>query len=681
MQLSALAIPESKEKQLNKVGIECVEDLLLFFPRKYIDRTQITPIMPQDKESVLLLRVDKVRKTNSKAMLVIADCVDVHSNFPIQVKWFNQVYRYMELTKFVRKTVLVAGQVICNRYGGALTWEINSPAVFDEAGTKALGIYPVYRKIPGMAEEYLRSCIYKAATLLHAPKETAPARFLQDNNLIDYADMIWQLHWPENAEQLQEAQRRLLMNDLLYFALRVELNYRGVAAGSPFGIPSIRKTTAIRNSLPFQLTADQAKTVEEILAWIRTGRRVNALIQGDVGCGKTIVAFLLMTALAENGYQAALMAPTQILAQQHYEDLVKLVEPYGLKVAFVSGQKLRKMEQSALERFISSGEADLIVGTQALLSNTYQFKNLAMVIEDEEHKYGVMQRQALIDKAACGTHTVTMSATPIPRSLALTIYGENVQLYSIQSKPTGRLPVKTGIQPQMDPIFRYLHGAIQGRGEQAYVVCPMVKPSEKVPGVSTVEEIYEHYKKALEPFGISVAAVTGKTKKTEAQKIIADFAANKTSVLVSTTVIEVGVNVPNATCIVIHNAERFGLAQLHQLRGRVGRGKKQAFCVLASNEAYNPRLQAMCNHTDGFDIARIDLELRGAGDILGSQQSGTEKLLRKALENPDMYTKAQAGARWILENGIDCLLLEQAMEDQKNNVGGEMADNKGDSLC
>ena len=678
MELSALTIPDKKIEQLNKVGIKSVEDLLQFFPRKYIDRTHLTPIMPQDQESVLLVRVDKVRKTNSKAMLIIADCVDLHSNLPIQVKWFNQVYRYMELAKYARKEVLVAGQVTCSRYGGVLTWEINGPAVFDDAGVKALGIYPVYRKVPGMAEEYLRSCIYKAIPLLTAPKEIVPEKFLQANGLMDYAEMIWQLHWPQTKEQLEQAQRRKLMNDLLYFALRVELNYRGVAIGSPFGIPTIRKTTAIRNGLPFQLTADQARTVDEILAWIRTGRRVNALIQGDVGCGKTIVAFLLMTALAENGYQAALMAPTQILAQQHYEDLVRLVEPHGLKVAFVSGQKLRKAEQTALEQFIASGEANLIVGTQALLSDTYQFKNLALVIEDEEHKYGVLQRQALIDKAACGTHTVTMSATPIPRSLALTVYGENVQLYSIQSKPAGRLPVKTGIQPAMDPIFRYLYKAVRDRGEQAYVVCPMVKPSDKVPGVSTVEEVYEVYRKALEPYGITVAMVTGKTKKQEAQQIIQDFTANKISVLISTTVIEVGVNVPNATCIVIHNAERFGLAQLHQLRGRVGRGQKQAFCVLASTDAGNPRLQAMCNHTDGFEIARIDLELRGAGDILGSQQSGTEKLLRKALENPDQYVKAQAGARWILENGIDCILLEQAMEDQKHNRGGEMEESRGE---
>lgn len=670
MQLSALAIPESKEKQLKKAGIKSVEDLLLYFPRKYIDRTALTGIHTPDKESVLLVHVNKVRKTSS--MILIAECVDTYSKTPLQVKWFNQVYLYPELIKLSGKEVLVAGQVQLNRYNGIVNYEINAPAVFDPDGVKALGIYPVYKKVPGMAEEYLRSCIQKAASLLTGPEEIAPLQFLRDLQLMDYPQMIRQLHWPESKEQLDQAQHRKLMNELLYFALRVELNYRGVAIGSPFGIPMIRKTTAIRNSLPFQLTPDQANTVDGILAWIRTGRRVNALIQGDVGCGKTIVAFLLMTALAENGYQAALMAPTQILAQQHYEELVKLVEPYGLKVAFVSGQKLKKVEQTALEKTISEGEVELIVGTQALLSSTYQFKNLAMVIEDEEHKYGVMQRQALIDKAACGTHTVTMSATPIPRSLALTIYGENVQLYSIQSKPAGRLPVKTGIQPKREPVFRYLQNAILGRGEQAYVVCPMVKPSDKVVGVSTVEEVYELYKKALEPYGIHVAAVTGKTKKAEAQQIIRDFTDNKTSVLVSTTVIEVGVNVPNATCIVIHNAERFGLAQLHQLRGRVGRGKKQAYCVLSSGEIYNPRLQAMCNHTDGFEIAKIDLELRGAGDILGSQQSGTEKLLRKALENQPMYLQAQNGAKWILENGIDCLLLEQAMEDQKNNIGGEI---------
>lgn len=672
MQLSALNIPEKKLKQLEKLNIHTAEDLLAFYPRKYMDRSRLTGVDPNLQESVFLFHCKSVKLVNGKTMFVVANGFECYSQLPVSVKWFNQPYLYHDILETTRLDILVAGQVTVNTYGGETTYEVANPALYDPEGMNAMGYYPVYRKVPGMAEEYLQNCIFKAAEHLGPPAETVPENILIRHGLLSHSNMVKELHWPSDEALLKEAQRRKLMDDLLYFALRVELNYRGAAIGSPFGLPVIRTAAAIRKNLPFELTADQAAAVDGMYAWIRSGRRVNALVQGDVGSGKTIVAFLLMIAMAENGYQAALMAPTQILAQQHYKKLVKLVEPYGIQVAFVSGQKLRKAEQKALADSISSGEVKLVVGTQALLSDSYQFKNLAMVIEDEEHKYGVMQRQALIDKAACGTHTITMTATPIPRSLALTIYGNNVQVYSIKTKPAGRKPVATGIQPNMERIFRYLRNMITTTGHQAYVVCPMVSPSEKVQGVSTVEETFERYRRELEPSGIRVGMVTGKTKKTEAQEIIREFSANEISVLISTTVIEVGVDVPNATCIVIHNAERFGLAQLHQLRGRVGRGSDQAYCVLSTAELDNPRLAAMVQTTDGFKISEIDLQLRGAGDILGNQQSGTEKLLRLALQNQCEYKAAQRAAKDIIESGANCLMLEQAMEDQKNNIGGEM---------
>jgi len=674
MDLTALSIPTEKIKQLNKAGIDTVEDLLAYYPKKHIDRSRLTGLEEPTGESVILFHAVSRHYRNTKPEIVVLKGYDCTNKIPVHILWFNQGYLYNQLEDLLNKDILIAGQAVWKSaaYHDPDRYEFASPSVCDPAGTSALGMYPVYRKVRGMAEDYLKKCIHDAAALLGPPEETIPTQILAAHGLVSHAEMVAGLHWPASAAALQNAQHRLLWDDLLYFSLRIELNYQGVALGSPFNLPLIRTTKAVIDSLPFKLTPDQDRIVHEIFAWIRTGKRVNALVQGDVGCGKTIIAFLLMIAFAENGYQAALMAPTQILAQQHYEGLLKLVAPLGWKVAFVSGQKLKKAEQKEIEEGITSGSYKLVVGTQALLSDNYKFRNLAMVIEDEEHKYGVLQRKALTDKAAAGTHTVTMSATPIPRSLAQTIYGNNLQLYSVQTKPPGRLPIRTGIQPDMQPIYTYLIREIQKNHRQAYVVCPMIAANEKVEGVAATEEIYEMYRKALTPYGISVAMVTGKTKKADAQQILHDFEENRISVLVSTTVIEVGVNVPNATCIVIHSADRFGLAQLHQLRGRVGRGDGQSYCVLASDQRENPRLQAMCQTDNGFHIAEIDLQQRGAGDLLGSQQSGTEKHLAQALTHPKEYAAAQTAARWIIANGIDCKLLQKAIQDNQDQIAGEM---------
>lgn len=672
MDIKELGIIDKKIRQLEKVGVSSVEALLAFYPRKYVDRREPTGILLADKESVFYMVPQKVVQKYGKVDFVFVTGVLSNSAIPIKVIWFNQAYLYHRLLDMVGKNVLVCGSVTQEVYNGEWTYKVIGPSVFDAAGDDALGIYPLYRNVPGMALDYLKATIQKAADRLLPLPETAPQQILVQHHLMSHNDMVQTLHWPASMEALENAQRRKRWDELLYFALRIELAHRGTAAGSPYNLPYIRLMRIVVNSLPFKLTDDQASVLDEALRVIRSGERLDALIQGDVGCGKTIVAFLLMIAFAENNCQAVLMAPTQILAQQHYEGLKKIAEPLGLQVAFVSGQKLRKADRLDLELGISSGRYKLIVGTQALLTSAYQFDKLALILEDEEHKYGVLQRQTLAAKAADGVHIVELSATPIPRTLAMAIHGNRKRLFNIHSKPAGRQPVKTGIAKSIESVYQYLRRDITGKGHQAYVVCPMISANEKVPGVAAVEEVYQNYHRALSPYGIRVGVVTGKTKKDEAAQILRDFENNEISVLVSTTVVEVGVNIPNATTMVIHNAERFGLAQLHQLRGRVGRGSDASICVLVSEQRENERLTALCNHNDGFKIAEIDLGLRGAGNFLGTQQSGTEKYLALALTYPDEYKEAQKAASQILDTGDSCAILDEALSDWRENTSGDL---------
>lgn len=675
MELKELGIMDKKVRQLEKVGVMSAEDLLTLYPRKYKDRRQVTGILPEGEESIFYMVpktvIQKIGGRGKPDYLTVMGVLS-NSDIPVKVVWFNQNYLYYSVRTMVGKNVLVIGEVASETFNGNWSYKVMTPAVFDPDCNGALGIHPVYRNVPGMTQDYLKDTIRKAADKLLPAPEIIPEDIRNRQSLISHSDMLQTLHFPQTPEALEAAQKRRRWDDMLYFALRIELNNRGVALGSPYNLPMLKVMRQVEASLPYELTPDQKSVLEDAIAHIRSGKRLSGLIQGDVGCGKTIVAILLMIAFAENGCQSVLMAPTQILAQQHYEELRRIAEPLGFEVAFVSGQRMRKAEKTKLETGIATGKYRLIVGTQALLTAAYQFNRLALVLEDEEHKYGVLQREALVKKAAEGVHTVELSATPIPRTLGLAIHGSQKQLYSIVSKPAGRQPVKTGIPKSIEEVYQYLRRDITENSHQAYVVCPMISANEKVPGVAAVEDVFKAYEASMAPYGISVAVVTGKTKKEEAAQILRDFADNKISVLVSTTVVEVGVNVPNATTMVIHNAERFGLAQLHQLRGRVGRGKARSICCLMSEDRSNERLLAMCNHTDGFEIAQIDLEQRGAGNFLGTQQSGTERYLALALAYPEEYKKAQKEARTILDAGDTCILLDQAIADWQDHVGGEM---------
>lgn len=460
-------------------------------------------------------------------------------------------------------------------------------------------------------------------------------------------EAIREMHKPSSVEGVKKAKYRLNIDDLLYFALQLEEKKRNLPAGSVYGIHSLAITTKIIKNLPFQLTKDQKSAYEELVNRIRSGKRLNALIQGDVGCGKTILAFLLMFVMADNGFQSVLLAPTQVLASQHYNELKEMAAQYNIDVVYIANG-LKKKEREAILKSIEDGSALMIVGTHSVLSKEVKFHDLGLSITDEEHRFGVLQREEITTKAKAGMHTVTMSATPIPRSLSDVLLS-TTEVFNIQSMPNGRKPIQTAICASQNTIFQFIKKEIE-KGHQAYVVCPLIEDKQGVmEGILSVEQTYTEYANI---FGKNaVAVLNGKMNEDETEKVIRSFKNGEIKILVSTTVVEVGVNVSNATVIVINNAERFGLASLHQLRGRVGRGNSQGYCILNSVHKNNKRLLALCKYKNGFQIAESDYALRGSGNILGTEQSGSNYYVELSMKYPDLFSELQKYAKKYMDTG------------------------------
>lgn len=649
MKLQQLGVTPAKEKQFAKKDILSAEDLVQYLPTRYLDLTQETGILPEDQVSCFVVQVNSVSRNYGRTENVVAYCTIPETEQKVTIWWFNQGYAYSKISTFKGFKAFVAGKVKYNAKYDNFT--VSSALVFEQV-SKGKQVYPVYSKIPGMADGYLRDKIRRAFDMSGLVKETIPHDLVAKYNLLPMRETLYHLHFPVSMGQVEKARDRLVFDDLLFFAMGNELVARDATIKSPFNIKTCELMPKVWENLPFQLTDDQARAIVDMLGDLGHGQRLNALVQGDVGCGKSIVAFLMMIAFAENGYQAAIMAPTQVLAQQHWEDLKALVEPYGFTVAYLSaGRKASELKKEKAR--IADGSAQLIVGTRSILSADVTYKNLALAIIDEEHRFGVAQREGVREKAAAGIHIITMSATPIPRSLAQVMYGNAVQLHTIRSMPSGRRPVATGVQPDRERTYKFLLGQTLKHHHQAYVVCPMIDPSEKVEGVLSVEEVSEQYRNALEPHGVRIATLTGRDKKTYTEETIQNFKNGDIDILIATSVIEVGVNVPNATAMVITNAERFGLSSLHQLRGRVGRSNLQSYCILESysrSDKSLARLNALCQTTDGFKIAEADLAIRGAGDILGLKQSGENHYMELMLAYPERYSIAQDEARAILDN-------------------------------
>ena len=663
MDLEKIDVTSRQAEKFKKKGIETVEDLMQFLPRRYNDFSKETGILPPDQISCFVAHIEKFV---SRTSVTLAYGYHKASGARLMLSFFHQQWIATKYSHVVDTDVYVAGKcTYSNEYNNYSM----SPLLFEPDVSKGKSIYPIYSKIPNMSTEYHMAALQRAFHQIPRLPDPLPQEIVSEYNLIPQTQAVKKLHFPKSMEDVKEGQERFLFNDLLEYALQAEWAKRNTAFGSPFGIRSLRAYTGIKEELPYQLTDDQQNAIEDMIKTARKGRRISALVQGDVGCGKSIISFIMCALFSDSGYQSVLLAPTQVLARQHYEDLKRLLEPHGYRIALLDGTEMKASEKKALLKEIESGEIHIIVGTQAVLGKSVKYANLALAVIDEEHKFGVQQRKAILDKAQAGVHMITMSATPIPRSLATVLYGDSVQLITVKTLPKGRKPVITGISTGRDKIYRFIRKEAS-KGHQTYVVCPMIDDSDEMEGVASVEQTYKEYREALEPYGINVATLTGRNTKEETEDILAQFQTNEISVLISTTVVEVGVNVPTASLIVIEAADRFGLASLHQLRGRVGRSDIQSYCVLdsdAKTEDAQKRLNAMVMTRDGFEIAKADLEIRGAGDFLGTRQSGDNRILSLLLAYPDVYSNAKEAAKKIIDEGLTCQMFDSILEKEKTD--------------
>lgn len=635
---------------LKKRKMETVEDVCQLFPSKYYDFSFINPLNTSrlDKNYAFVCKlVSYELKKQSSIYIVRCTLHDIYTQNELCVSWFGTTEMYNVLKKDYHPgdTCFIGGKLKASNKKNLFF--MSNPIIFKKYdGESDCHIYTAYEKIRGISESNFERIINECLEHATIP-DKVPRELLHKYNLMSKDEAIREMHKPSSVEGVKKAKYRLNIDDLLYFALQLEEKKRNLPAGSVYGIHSLAITTKIIKNLPFQLTKDQKSAYEELVNRIRSGKRLNALIQGDVGCGKTILAFLLMFVMADNGFQSVLLAPTQVLASQHYNELKEMAAPYDIDVVYIANG-LKKKEREAILKSIEDGSALMIVGTHSVLSKEVKFHDLGLSITDEEHRFGVLQREEITTKAKAGMHTVTMSATPIPRSLSDVLLS-TTEVFNIQSMPNGRKPIQTAICASQNTIFQFIKKEIE-KGHQAYVVCPLIEDKQGVmEGILSVEQTYTEYANI---FGKNaVAVLNGKMNEDETEKVIRSFKNGEIKILVSTTVVEVGVNVSNATVIVINNAERFGLASLHQLRGRVGRGNSQGYCILNSVHKNNKRLLALCKYKNGFQIAESDYALRGSGNILGTEQSGSNYYVELSMKYPDLFSELQKYAKKYMDTG------------------------------
>ena len=615
-------IGEKTAKLFAKLGVETVEELLHDYPRAYDAYEEPVPIGNLREKGMFavsgqLMKTPSVRRFKN-IQVIITDVRDMTGT--LQLTWYNMPYL---------RNVLQMGQILVFRgrvvkKNGRLTME--QPEVFTPEQYRGVmhSMQPVYGQTKGLGNKAITRAVQQALEQRQMEREYLPEELRSRYELAEYNYAIEHIHFPADKKELLFARKRLVFDEFLFFLLSVRrLKEKRQDLKSKYVIPRSPEVDNLLASLPYELTGAQKKVLEEVRKDLESGLVMNRLVQGDVGSGKTIVAVLALLETAMNGCQGAMMAPTEVLAKQHYESITSLFSTYGIdkQVVLVTGSMTAKEKRLAYEK-IASHEADIIVGTHALIQDKVHYDRLALVITDEQHRFGVGQRELLSEKGHT-PHVLVMSATPIPRTLAIILYGD-LDISVIDELPAGRQVIKncvvdTSYRPK---AYAFIEKQVEA-GRQAYVICPMVEASEMIEGENVLD-----YSKTLRdalPESVNVEYLHGKMKAKEKNKIMERFAAGEIQVLVSTTVIEVGVNVPNATVMMIENAERFGLAQLHQLRGRVGRGSHQSYCIMVNGSGGKDtmeRLDILNRSNDGFYIASEDLKLRGPGDIFGVRQSG-----------------------------------------------------------
>lgn len=645
MELVELGLTPAEITKLNNKGFHTVEDIQTFFPRKYYDFSEAKPLdVSYANETVAvvgLFNEIQTDKKNGKALLK-AKVIEKTTGNKLHVLWIGNYYMKKVIENFVNEDVVVCGKLTYS--AEYKTFHMCNPIVFSNHIESKLRIMPVYKKMTGIGEEWMDKMLRKSLDQPYT--DFLPAELEKKYKLLSGQDMLNAFHAPSTMEELRNAEKRYIFDDMLHFACDIEAKDRSVSKGSQYNIKSTYGTNKYIKSLPFKLSESQLSAYETMRDMAVNGQRVNSLVQGDVGSGKTVVAFLMMMAMADSGYQSVLMAPTEILASQHYEKLSVAAEKLGYTCAFLHGT-LKSKEKKSLYGKIKEGKINFIVGTQSVFSKDVEYKDLALIVVDEEHRFGVEQRRKLTEKAQNGVHSMLMSATPIPRTVANTIYRNSIQVFDLE-RPAGRQEVQTAIYNVDKKIFEFEEKQI-ANGRQIYVVCPLIESGDgDALSVEETAEMYNDYFKKNP--NIKIGCVTGKMKKDASDEMIAKFKDGEIQILISTTVIEVGVDVPNASTIVINNAERFGLAQLHQLRGRVGRGKYKGYCILKSADKENERLNLLCRSNNGYELALEDVKLRGPGDLLGSEQSGANRSIELILKYPNMYKVAQKEAVQLVNN-------------------------------
>ena len=635
--------PKTAER-FEKLGIVTLADLLCHYPRRYIDFSRPYSIAEAPPDTECVVKAEVFAKpagrilSGGRRMERITAGDDVSS---LEITWFNNPYATQKLE--LGQEYYFEGIVT----GGMLRRQMVNPQVRTAAQITAAPFEAVYPQTEGLSSTVIAKCIRQLLPHAELLPDPLPEEMLKKYRLLSKADAVRAIHCPATEEEAFAARRRLIYEELLVLQLGIgRMKNRGSAST---GAPMQRLDPApFWASLPFSPTGAQRRAVDEILTDLSGSTSMNRLLQGDVGSGKTLVAAAAIWACIRSGYQAALLAPTEILAAQHAENLNRMLAPFGMRVALLTGGMKAAARRTTLAA-IRSDEADLVVGTHAILSEGVEFARLGLAVVDEQHRFGVRQRGMLAEKAA-NPHLLVMSATPIPRTLGLLIYGD-LDISILDELPPGRKPVKTRCitGKKRRDLYGFLDREI-GAGRQVYIVCPAIEDTPDG-GLNAVKSYYEDIAKALLP-DRRVGLMHGKLKPKEKAAVMDDFKAGRLDALVSTTVIEVGVDVPNATVMVIENAERYGLSALHQLRGRVGRGAAESWCFLVSDntaESVQKRLKFLCSTSDGFAVAQFDLETRGPGDFFGSRQHGLPTLQIADLMN-DTRTlhAAQAEATALL---------------------------------
>lgn len=654
------------QRKLKKLGIKTVSDLLFHFPHRYEDFSNIVPIakIKAGENCSVRGKVLKIQGSRTwKKRMSLTQAVIEDESGAVKAVWFNQPYLATTLKE--GENIVLSGKADWDKNGFYLSnpayEKISNEESFSPTHTGR--IIPIYPETEGISSRWLRYILKPPLTELASRiQEPLPFEVIKENNLMPIKEAIWQIHFPSSLENAGKARERFSFQDLFYielWALRERMRLaREKASAFPMNLDLIKRMV---DSLPFKLTDSQRKAAWQILKDLEKPRPMNRLLEGDVGSGKTVVAAMAIINVIKAGHQAVLMAPTEILAKQHFKTVWDLINKFRIDVGLLTGKsdkfysrKLKNQEieisrKKLLEK-TKNGDISLIIGTHALIQDKVKFGKLALVVLDEQHRFGVEQRAKLLHNSRTIPHLLSMTATPIPRTLALTIYGD-LDLSLIEELPSGRKKIITKIVPpeERNSAYELIRKEVK-KGRQAFVICPRIEEEGKLE-VKSVKREYEKLSKEIFP-ELRLAMLHGKMPGPEKEKTMRDFKNKKSDILVSTSVVEVGVDVPNATCMVIEGADRFGLAQLHQFRGRVGRSKYQSHCLLFTDSAADKtgrRLKALTEAENGFDLAEKDLEIRGPGDFKGKRQWGMPDLAMESLKNIPLVEKTRQTAKEILE--------------------------------